>query len=70
MFRFQIKVEWSTPIYPDKDDNSEFGKAVTRNFQRWLITGDIRWRGEAFILDVGLLGLCVTLYVSKPWVRR
>ena len=69
MARFQISIDWGTPIYPNKDDHSEHGNAVTERFQRWLITGNISWRGEAFVLSIGLIGLSVTLYLSKPWAR-
>lgn len=69
MFGFFLDIEWRSPIYPSKG-TPELRAAVARNFQKWLIRADLRWRGDAFVLDFGLLGFCARVYLSKPWARR
>ena len=68
MFGFYVDIEWRSPIYPNKG-TPELKAAVARNFQRWLIGADIRWRGDAFVLSIGLLGFRVTFRLSKPRTR-
>ena len=70
MYRYELNIEWSTPIFPDQSDHPDILIPVTRNFYEWIILGRVRWAGDALVVEIGLLGLRLQLRLDKPWNTR